>query len=358
MVARRIENSSEIRAYIKGRTLLGVGAKLIYKELCDMHGYSVMSYSQVARWNKRFRDGRELLEDDQRSGRPKSVVTKGNIQKIQDLLQEDSRLTTRQLAKRTGINLERVHFILKKKLGLNKICARWIPHLLDSTQKRNRVLKAKKILKSFPKYTEHKFCNFITGDETWVHYFEPKLKQANRVWATRNAKRPVIAKRTLSVKKVLYVIFFTNKGKALQIPVPKGKSVTAKFYKNVVLKKLEKYFLKRRPATGLKYIHLLHDNASSHTAEIVKTFLKEKQVSVIDHPAYSPDLAPCDFFLFPKLKSHLSGRKYRSRKGLGGAISKVLDSIPVSEYRRCFESWIKRLNKCVKCKGDYFEGLM
>ena len=46
-----------------------------------------------------------------RSGRPKSVVTKGNIQKIQDLLQEDSRLTTRQLAKLTGINLERVHFM-------------------------------------------------------------------------------------------------------------------------------------------------------------------------------------------------------------------------------------------------------
>lgn len=133
--------------------------------------------------------------------------------------------------------------------------------MLNDEQKRNRVLKAKNLLKMFPAYTTRKFSNFITGDETWVHYFEPKSKQSNRVWASRNARRPVIAKRTQSVKKMMYVIVFTDKGPALQIPIPKGKSVTAKFYKNVVLKKLEKYFLKRRPCTGMKYINLLHDNA-------------------------------------------------------------------------------------------------
>ena len=58
----------------------------------------------------------------------------------------------------------------------------------------------------------------------------------------KTRKRPVIAKRTITVKKVLYCIFFTNKGPAVQIPVLKGKSVTAMFYKNVVLKKAQKYF--------------------------------------------------------------------------------------------------------------------
>ena len=162
----------------------------------------------------------------------------------------------------------------------------------------------------------------------------------------------------MSVKKVMYVMFFTNKGKALQIVVPNGKSVAAKFYKNVILRKLENYFLKKGRKTGLKYIYVLHDNASSHKAGIVKEFLKEKKMNVIDRPAYSPDMAPCDYFLFPRLKSVLSGRKYRSRKGLGGAISKVLDGIPLSDYKKCFESWIKRLKKCVKCRGEYFEGMV
>jgi len=103
------------------------------------------------------------------------------------------------------------------------------------------------------------------------------------------------------VKKVLNCIFFTNNGPAIQNPVPKGKSVTAKFYKNVVLKKLQKYFYKRRPKHGLKYVSLLHDNASSHKAQIVADFLKQQKVRVLPQPAYSPDFAPCDYFCFRDL---------------------------------------------------------
>ena len=54
--------------------------------------------------------------------------------------------------------------------------------------------------------------------------------------------------------------FFTNKGPAIQIPVPKGRTVTGKFYKNVVLRKLKNNYKSRRPKTGLKCVRLLHDN--------------------------------------------------------------------------------------------------
>ena len=50
---------------------------------------------------------------------------------------------------------------------------------------------------------------------------------------------------------------------------------------------------------------LLHDNAPSHNATIVKQFLAQRKVTVLDHLPYSPDLAPADYFLFPKVKSHL-----------------------------------------------------
>ena len=68
----------------------------------------------------------------------------------------------------------------------------------------------------------------------------------------------------------MYVIFFTNQGPAIQIAVPKGKSVNAKFYKGKVLHRLKKYFLNRRPATGLRGVRLLHDNASSRKVAIVR----------------------------------------------------------------------------------------
>ena len=81
----------------------------------------------------------------------------------------------------------------------------------------------------YSKYSKKVFDNLVTGDENWVDYFEPKRKCSNRVWATKNARRPTIAKRTRTLKKILYVIFFDCKGPVMLIPVSKGRTVTAMF---------------------------------------------------------------------------------------------------------------------------------
>ena len=157
----------------------------------------------------------------------------------------------------------------------------------------------------------------------------------------------------MSIKKVVYVISFTNQGPAIQIAVPKGKSVNARFYKGSVLHKLKKYFLSRRPATGLRGVWLLHDNTSSHKAAIVREYLKQEKVVEFPHPPYSPDLAPCDL----RLKTHLAGRKYQTRKNLGSAIFQCLNSIPQKDYENAFKIWIRRLKLCLSHGGEYFEGL-
>ena len=82
--------------------------------------------------------------------------------------------------------------------------------------------------------------------------------------------------------------------------------------------------LEHGPSKGWSGVHLLHDNASSHKCEIVKSFLASEKVKVLNHPPYSPDLSPCDFFLFPVLKKMLSGNKYTSRSSLGRAIYQCL----------------------------------
>ena len=69
-------------------------------------------------------------------------------------------------------------------------------------------------------------------------------------------------------------------------------------------------------------------NASSHKAAIVCEYLNQEKVVKLLQSPYSPDLAPCDFFLFPRLKKHLVGRKYQTRKNLGLAIFQCLNSIP------------------------------
>ena len=124
-----------------------------------------------------------------------------------------------------------------------------------------------------------------------------------------------------------------------------------------VLKKVKEFYNKTRPSKRRSGVHLLHDNASSHKCEAVKSFLASEKVKVLNHPPYSPGQSPYDFFLFPKLKEMLSGNKYMSRSSLGSAIYQCLQQIPKEDYLSAFRDWIKRLQKCVSVKGEYFEGL-
>jgi hypothetical protein len=77
----------------------------------------------------------------------------------------------------------------------------------------------------------------------------------------QNAKGPNIAKRIQTVREVLYVTFFDKEVPVVQTPVPKGRTGTGNYYRDVVLRKRTKHYKRRRPQTGLKYLRLLHDNA-------------------------------------------------------------------------------------------------
>ena len=82
----------------------------------------------------------------------------------------------------------------------------------------------------------------------------------------------------------------------------RSKSITHESYINDCLDPLIKELNKLRPTDGIKNIKLHHDNARPHVHQAVKSYLKEKKLHVMDHPPYSPDLAPCDFWLFDYIK--------------------------------------------------------
>ena len=156
---------------------------------------------------------------------------------------------------------------------------------------------------------------------------------------------------------MLYAIFFNSSGPFVQVPCPSGHTVTSRFHKNYVLKKVKEFYNKKRPSKGWSGVHLLYDNASSHTWVVVKSCLASEKVKVLNHPPYSPDLSPCDFFLFPRLKKMLSGNKYTSRSSLSSAIYQCLQQTPKENNLSAFRDWVKTLQKCVSVKGEYFEGL-
>ena len=132
----------------------------------------------------------------------------------------------------SGIHLSSVLKILCERLGLRKICARWVPGLLTDEQKQSRVrLAASQVIEKYDKCDPHRLEEIVTGDETWIYHFQPDSKAKNKVWVSSEGDRPVIARRCKTSNHMLYVIFFDWKGPVLQIPVPKGSSVTGKFYR-------------------------------------------------------------------------------------------------------------------------------
>ena len=172
-------------------------------------------------------------------------------------------------------------------------------------------------------------------------------------WKRKDQKRPCIAKRTISLKKMLYAIFFNSNVPVVQVPCPSGHTVTGRFYKNSVLKKVKEFYNKKRPSKEWSGVQLLHDNTSSHKCEVVKSFLASEKMKVLNYRPYSPDLSPCDFFLFPRLKKMLSGNKYTFRSSLGSTIYQCLQQKPKEDYLSAFRDGVKRL----QIKGEYFEGL-
>jgi len=88
----------------------------------------------------------------------------------------------------------------------------------------------------------------------------------------------------------------------------------------------------------------------------VRNFLTKNETTIVPQPSYSPDLAPEDFFLFPKLKSTLKGRRFDTIDKIQKNSTNELFAIPKEAFQKAFQSWQKRWERCVACEGNYFEG--
>ena len=100
---------------------------------------------------------------------------------------------------------------------------------------------------------------------------------------------------------------------------------------------------------------LLHDNATVHSAVALQEFLARKQVCVLHHPPYSPDLSPCDYFLFPKLKLPLKRRLFEDVQDIQAAVTSCLRTIPQEDVQRSFQSLLDRATTCIDAESMYFE---
>jgi hypothetical protein len=86
------------------------------------------------------------------------------------------------------------------------------------------------------------------------------------------------------------------------------------------------------------------------------SFWQKKQVHVLHHAPYSPALAPCDFFLYPKLKHSLKGTHFQSTENIQRKTTDLLKGFTQNEFQKCFHAWKERMQHCIEAQGNYFEG--
>jgi transposase len=99
----------------------------------------------------------------------------------------------------------------------------------------------------------------------------------------------------------------------------------------------------------------LQENVRLHTAVSIKQFLAKLGIPELNHPSYSPDLSPPDFFLFPKMKSTLKWRRFEDTENIKENVTEELLKLQANEFKKCFQQFYEPTQKCATSQGDYFE---
>ena len=133
------------------------------------HGEAAVVYRTVAKWAELFRNGRESVEDDPRSGRSITEMTKANIEMIEQLIDNDPHITFDIMEEQTLLSRGTIERIIHECLGFRKVASRWVPHKLTTQNKQKRLDFAKAMLNKFNN-NEWRLDQILTGDECWIYH--------------------------------------------------------------------------------------------------------------------------------------------------------------------------------------------
>ena len=130
----------EQRANLKFLVKLGKTPTESLVMMQQVYGEDVMGRTQLFQWHKKFKEGREDLADDARSGRPSTSWHDDNIKRVKEFVRSDRRLMVRMIAEELTINKSTVWSIIFENLGMRKVCAKMVPKLLSDEQKERRLV--------------------------------------------------------------------------------------------------------------------------------------------------------------------------------------------------------------------------
>ena len=344
----------ELRSVIRFLNARNVRPSEIHRQICEVYGENVMTDGMVRKWIRMFNEGRENVHDEKRSGRP-SLVNDDLVRKVDGKVREDRRFTISGLSLQfLEISRTLLYEIVRNHLDYRKLCSRWVPKMLTEEHKEKRVASALTFLTRYHEEGDEMLNHIVTGDETWVSHVTPESKQQSSQWKHIASPRVKKFKQTISTRKMMCTVFWDRQGVLLVEFMVRGTTINSAAYCET-LKKLRREIQNKRRGMLSRGVLLLHDNALPHTAALTQNLITSFGWEQIDHPPYSPDLAPSDFHLFLHLKKFLAGQRFENDDDLKDAVKKWLTSQAAAFYEEGVQKLVPRYDKCLNNGGDYVE---
>ena len=171
--------------------------------------------------------------------------------------------------------------------------------------------------------------------------YDPETKRQSSQWKHAGSPKTKKARQCKSPHKLLIISFFDSIGMTFMHWVPTGQTVN-KEYSFEVLREFSKKFGRGQ-------------NSSNRVSGISTSPQFHPCHRLFPQPPYSPDLAPCDFWLFPKPKEDLRGCRYETIEEMKEAVTKVIDALTQENFHGASQKLLEQY-KCIAAGGDYFEG--
>lgn len=312
------------------------------------------SRQMVEKWIAEFKCGRSSTNDAERSGRPNVAVIPQNITKIHKMVMNDRKLKVHELADIVKISDGSVFTILHDYLGMQKLCAKWVPRELTVDQKQLRIDASEECLALLNRSKLEFYRRYVTMDETWLHHFTPESNRQSAEWTAGDEPNPKRAKTQQSAGKVMASVFWDANGIIFIDYLKKGTTINSDYY-CALLDRLKAEIAKKRPHLQKKKVLFHQDNAPCHKSMKTMAKLNELGFELLPHPPYSPDLAPSDFFLFSDLKRMLAGKKFKSNDEVIAETEAYFDEKEKSYYKSGIEKLENRYTRCIALEGNYIE---
>ena len=155
------------------------------------------------------------------------------------------------------------------------------------------------------------FNRIVTGNESWIHHYDPLSQLEAKIWKKPGEQAPTRLRQERSAGKIVMIIFWDSDGVLLTEYLPRGTTINGPYYASII-ERLYSVIVEKGRGKVSHGVLLLYDNAPIYKCKIVQAAIRQAGFIELNHPAYSPDIAPFDYHLFSNLKKFLRLKNFSS----------------------------------------------